>query len=264
MLASEVIKRYEAFCPKELSLEGDSVGLQIGTLRKDIKKIMIALDVREQTVQEAIEKEVDLIIVKHAPIFRPIKNLCVDTPQNQMYSELIKHDIAVYVSHTNIDVLKGGLNDWFCDLLEIEVEGVLHETAPNEGIGRIGCVQPQTFEAFATKVKQIFGLDSLRMIAYENQAESIIERVAICGGSGDSFFRDAVVKQADVYITGDIYYHTAQDMLSEGLLALDPGHYIEVLFIEKLTAFFEEWKQEEEWDVEIVASQASTNPFSYL
>ena len=57
--------------------------------------------------------------------------------------------------------------------------------------------------------------------------------MAICGGSGQSFYKDALAKGADVYITGDIYYHTAQDMLSDGLLALDPGHYIEVLFCRK-------------------------------
>ena len=42
MLASEVIKRYEAYCPQELSMEGDVRGLQVGTLQKDIKKVMVA------------------------------------------------------------------------------------------------------------------------------------------------------------------------------------------------------------------------------
>ena len=50
MKASEVIKRYEAYCPQELSMEGDVCGLQVGTLQKDIKKVMVALDIREQTV----------------------------------------------------------------------------------------------------------------------------------------------------------------------------------------------------------------------
>ena len=113
MLASEVIKRYEAYCPQELSMEGDVRGLQVGTLQKDIHKVMVALDIREQTVAEAIAHGVDLIIVKHAPIFRPIKDLVADRAQNQIYINLIKHDIAVYVSHTNIDIVPDGLNDWF-------------------------------------------------------------------------------------------------------------------------------------------------------
>lgn len=47
MLASEVIKRYEAYCTQELSMEGDVRGLQVGTLQKDIHKVMVALDIRE-------------------------------------------------------------------------------------------------------------------------------------------------------------------------------------------------------------------------
>ena len=58
---------------------------------------------------------------------------------------------------------------------------------------------------------------------HESDLQKTISRVAICGGSGQSFYPDALAKGADVYITGDIYYHTAQDMLSDGLLALDPG-----------------------------------------
>ena len=258
MLASEIIARYEAYCPQELSIEGDISGLQIGTLNKEVDKVLVALDIREQTVAEAIEAGAGLIIVKHAPIFRPLKDLVADKAQNQIVLDLIKHDIAVYISHTNIDVVEDGLNDWFCQLLEIEETSYLSQTGPDYGIGRVGKIAPQTFGEFAAKVKASFGLDSLRMVAYEEEdLERVIERVAICGGSGQSFYQE-------VYITGDIYYHTAQEMLTEGLLALDPGHHIEVLFTEKLKEKFDLWKAEEGWEIEILASQSSTNPFRHI
>ncbi|TWT10391.1 Nif3-like dinuclear metal center hexameric protein [Streptococcus sp. sy004] len=260
MRASQVIERYEAFCPPHLSLEGDVCGLQIGSLDKEINSLMIALDLREQTVQEAIEQSVDLIIVKHAPIFRPLKDLR-QVPENQMILDLVKHDIAVYVSHTNIDVVEGGLNDWFCDLLEITETSPLSLTNGEQGIGRIGQIEPQSLSAFAEKVKTAFGLSYLRLISYDVKENPTISKVAICGGSGQSFYQDALAKQADLYITGDIYYHTAQDMLTQGLLALDPGHYIEVLFVEKLAQLFEEWKMEENWQLQIIPSSQSTNPF---
>ena len=41
MLASDLIKSYESFCPPELSMEGDVVGLQIGSLDKEIQKVMV-------------------------------------------------------------------------------------------------------------------------------------------------------------------------------------------------------------------------------
>ena len=56
MLASDLIKSYESFCPPELSMEGDVVGLQIGSLDKEIQKVMVTLDVRENTVAESLKK----------------------------------------------------------------------------------------------------------------------------------------------------------------------------------------------------------------
>ena len=262
MKASEIIARYEAYYPRELSMEGDISGLQIGTLDKDVKRVMIALDVRETTVAEAIEKGVDLIIVKHAPIFKPLKDL-VATAQNQIYLDLVKHDIAVYVSHTNIDIVPDGLNDWFCELLEITDTDILTPTADGYGIGRIGKIEEQTFSDFALKVKETFHLDSVRLVAYGNQ-ETLVNRVAICGGSGQGFYRDAMKKGAQVYITGDIYYHTAQEMITNGMLAIDPGHHIELLFIDKDVEKFNAWKADNQWNVDFIASQAETNPFYHL
>ncbi|MGT2910703.1 Nif3-like dinuclear metal center hexameric protein [Streptococcus cameli] len=264
MLASQLIQRYQAFCPPELSMEGDVSGLQIGTLNKEISRVMVALDIRETTVQEAIEKQVDLIIVKHAPIFRPLKNLVSDDLQTQIYLQLVKHDIAVYVSHTDIDVVEGGLNDWFCDALEITNREILHETQPGYGIGRVGTIEEQTLEEFALKIKEIFSLDSVRLVTYAHQKDQYIQKVAICGGSGDSFYKDALAKEADVLVTGDIYYHTGQEMLTQGLLGIDPGHHIEVLFVKEIAKKLSQWKAEEGWDIDVLASTVSTNPFRHL
>lgn len=262
MLASDLIKSYESFCPPELSMEGDVVGLQIGSLDKEIQKVMVTLDVRENTVAEVIEKGVDLIIAKHAPIFRPVKDL-VSSPDRDILLDLVKHDIAVYVSHTNIDVVDEGLNDWFCELLDIKDTTYLTETAENQGIGRVGDIVPQTIEDLALKVKSAFGLDSVRLVRY-NHDNPLVNRVAICGGSGQGFYKDALKKGAQVFITGDIYYHTGQEMITNGLLAIDPGHHIEALFVSKIAEKLEVWKREHNWHVTILESQSSTNPFDHL
>ncbi|KXT76295.1 Nif3-like dinuclear metal center hexameric protein [Streptococcus sp. DD12] len=260
MKAETLIERYEVFCPQELSMEGDVTGLQLGSLDKDLSRVMVALDIREDTVKEAIAQGVDLIIVKHAPIFRPLKNL-VDNPQNRLLLDLVKHDIAVYVSHTNIDVVPGGLNDWFCELLDVTDTTYLSQTQAGYGIGRVGHIAPQTLEQFANLVKAKFGLDSVRLVSYEKESQALLDCVAICGGSGQSFYPEAIKKGAQVYVTGDIYYHTAQEMLTQGLLAIDPGHHIEVLFVEKVAQLLNLWKEAQGWDVTILQSQANTNPF---
>lgn len=263
MKASELIARYEVFCPQEFSMPGDVSGLQIGTLDKEIYRVMVALDVREATVAEAIAQKVDLIVVKHAPIFRPLKNLC-ETPRNQIYLDLVKHDIAVYVSHTNIDIVDGGLSDWFCERLGITETHYLKEIYSGLGLGRVGQIRSQTLGEFIETVKSVFSLDGVRLISYEKDLNKEISRVAICGGSGEEFYPEALKAGADLYITGDIYYHTAQDMLTEGLIALDPGHHIEVLFVEKIAELLRIWQKENQWSIEIIESQATTDPFVYL
>src|SRR3712207_2804061 len=124
MKARAIIEKYESYCPLGLSMSGDVCGLQIGSLDKEVKRVMITLDVRENTVAEAIAAKVDLIITKHAPIFKGLKDL-VSSPQRDIVLNLVKHDISVYVSHTNIDIVPDGLNDWFCELLGIDQTDVL-------------------------------------------------------------------------------------------------------------------------------------------
>ncbi|EOB2764050.1 Nif3-like dinuclear metal center hexameric protein [Enterococcus hirae] len=367
---NEFIRKFEEYCPQWLAEEGDPVGLHLGRLNKPIQRIMMTLDVRPEVVQEAIEKKIDLLIAKHPPIFRPIKRLITDHPQEKMYADLLKHDISVYAAHTNMDIIEDGLNDWFCEALGINVENYLLKThtrhykklavyvpiedadklrkalaeagageqghydhtsftsigegrfRPNEqahpaigkngqlekveeakvevifpedreekvlsamyrvhpyeevafdlfsideptqtwGIGRIGELpEALDLDTFVSKVKEVFQLEGLRVVR-PTHTNSTVKRIAICGGSGEKFYPYALAQKADVYITGDIYYHTAQDMQSAGLIAIDPGHYIESLCKEKFVEKFEKWKQEENWTVDFFVSETDTNPFQF-
>ena len=124
----QVIEAFESFSPKHLAVEGDKIGLQIGTLNKPVKKVMVTLDVLETVVDEAIEKQVDLIIAHHPPIFRPLKQVVTDRPEGRILEKCIKHDIAVYAAHTNLDIAKGGVNDLLAEALGLEETKVLVPT----------------------------------------------------------------------------------------------------------------------------------------
>lgn len=369
--AKTFIQRLEAYCPKELAEPGDPVGLHIGTLNKSVQKVMMTLDVRPDVVKEAIEKDIDLIVAKHPPIFRPIKRLVTDDFQTKMFEDLLKHDIAVYAAHTNMDIVEPGLNDWFCDMLgvtpvtflrpthtldykklviytpldsaekmrkELALLGVgeysskydscsfssigtgrfrplaqanpaigsfnhveevqeermeclfkahmeeaviacIHDYHPYEepvfdiltvdnmkdeyGIGRIGKLEePMTLMDFVNHVKKTFQLDGLRLIT--DNTDKLVQTIAICGGSGEKFYKDALSKGADVYITGDVYYHTAHDMVEEKLSVIDPGHYIEEVCKQQFVNMFNDWKEEYKWDVEFLVSETNTNPFMFI
>ncbi|WP_419873867.1 Nif3-like dinuclear metal center hexameric protein [Candidatus Pristimantibacillus sp. PTI5] len=114
-----VIQLMEQLAPKHYAVENDKIGLQLGTLNKPIHKILVALDVTDAVVDEAIELGAELIIAHHAIIYRPLAKLDTSTAAGRLYEKLIKNDIAVYISHTNLDVADGGINDWLADLVGI-------------------------------------------------------------------------------------------------------------------------------------------------
>lgn len=123
-----IIQWLESWAPKRLAMEWDNIGLQVGTLNKQVQRVMVTLDVLENVVDEAIEKKVDLIIAHHAVIFKSYAHLRTDLPAGRLLEKLIKHDIAVYVAHTNLDVATGGVNDLLAEKIGLEQTNVLEFT----------------------------------------------------------------------------------------------------------------------------------------
>lgn len=131
------------------------------------------------------------------------------------------------------------------------------------GLGRVGnLAEPIKLKEFVRETKDMFGVSGLRYITIN--PDQMIQRVAICGGDGGKFYQDALDKKADVYITGDVYYHTAHDMLSNGLSVIDPGHHIEQICKPSLTELFRQWDQESGWGIEIISSKLNTDPFQFM
>jgi dinuclear metal center YbgI/SA1388 family protein len=112
-----IIQWMEQLAPKHLAVSDDKIGLQIGTLNKEVRNLLVTLDVTEPIVDEAIANHVDLIIAHHALIFRPLQHVNTDSSQGRMIEKLIKHNISLYISHTNLDVAEGGLNDWLASAI---------------------------------------------------------------------------------------------------------------------------------------------------
>ena len=262
----EVIQLFEQFSPKHFAVEGDKIGLQIGTLNKPIHNVMIALDVLDEVIDEAINKKVDLIIAHHPPIFRPLKSIQTDTPAGKMIEKCIKNDLAIYAAHTNLDVAKGGVNDLLAEALGLENYQVLSPTIEHNeeslGLGRIGTLKDEmSLEEFAEYVKQCLGVEGVRVVGRLNER---VKKVAVLGGDGNKYISQAKFKGADVFVTGDVYYHVAHDAMMMGLNIIDPGHHIEQIMkkgvTEVLTALFAEKK----YNTTVFPSEGSTDAFTFI
>lgn len=145
-----VIQQFERMVPKHLAMPDDRIGLQLGTLQKDIRHVLIALDVTDEVVEEAIAAGTDLIIAHHAIIFRPLTHLQTDTPAGRLYEKLIKHDIAVYIAHTNYDVAAHGMNDLMAEALGLTGTTFL-EVVHTEKLKKLVVFVPKTHEEQVAK-----------------------------------------------------------------------------------------------------------------
>ncbi|KAF0468522.1 Nif3-like dinuclear metal center hexameric protein [Pediococcus pentosaceus] len=263
MLAKKLIDHFESFAPKTIAFTNDPVGLQIGNVNNDIKRVMVTLDVRPEVVDEAIKQNCDMIFSHHPLIFRPIKNLDLSNPQNQMYAKLIQNSILVYSAHTNLDVAKGGMNDWLTEAMGLNHVQTVYSNHYDTNIGRIGVLPtPVTVEKFAKTLKKTFNLDGLRLVTSDNEA--MVKNVAVVGGDGGKFYPEMLKAGADVFVTGDVYYHTGHDMLADGINVVDVGHNVEKICIPKLASLFNEWKANNDWEVEIIESTINTNPYQFI
>ncbi|SDF24709.1 Nif3-like dinuclear metal center hexameric protein [Sporolituus thermophilus] len=106
-----IIDALENLAPRHLAADWDNVGLLLGSAMQDITKIFVTLDVTLAAAQYAAANGIDLIVSHHPVIFKGIKHVRTDSPTGRVLQTLIKHDVAVYAAHTNLDAAAGGVND---------------------------------------------------------------------------------------------------------------------------------------------------------
>ena len=110
----------EAFAPLHLQENYDNSGLLIGDKNKSIKKAIISLDVTEQVLEEAISNKTDVIIAHHPLIFKSLKKITGSNRVERIVQKAIKHDIAIYAIHTNLDNVFEGVNNIFAKQLGLQ------------------------------------------------------------------------------------------------------------------------------------------------
>jgi len=258
---SRIKQFFQTHYPLEKAYEWDNVGMQIGSLNRDITGIMIALDVRKTVLEEALQHNCNYIVVHHPLIFKPLKHILSDTTRGKLIETIIKNDLNVYVAHTNYDVGRTGMNGALADALGLENTRVLELLDDDTGIGRVGTwPHALPLESAIQTIKERLNIGQARLILHPKHQDKQIQTLAISGGSGASHMFAAKQAGVDLYLTGDISYHQALDMMDMGLSALDVGHFIEHHFKRALK------KELEAFGLDVPIHTASTehDPFSFV
>ncbi|CUO98095.1 Nif3-like dinuclear metal center hexameric protein [Clostridium disporicum] len=256
----EIIEVMETLAPTFLKEDFDNVGLMVGDREKEVKKVLLALDCTLKVVEEAKENNVDLIITHHPLIFRRPNNITTDTIQGRKIIELIKNDISLYSSHTNLDSAKSGLNDSIPKLLGYDSSEILEVNKRDEkaGLGRIVTLdKPTKLDEIVDNVKKALNINNLRVVKGKEE----VNKIAIINGSGQDFIGKAVSKGADCIITGDTTYHFASDYKEMGINIIDAGHFAseQIVFFNVMKNIIDKFT-----DVEFILSKVEEDPYTFL
>jgi len=248
--------------PFELQMNFDNAGFLVGRSDRPVEKILIALDITEAVVDEAIQMGAQLIIAHHPVIWGGAKSVTDMTVTGKKLLKMIENGIAAICAHTNLDAVSDGVNDALAIKLGLSEIEQLHQDGVDRngipyGIGRVGIVTEQTLYDFAISVKNLLGSNGIRLV----DGGRPVRKVAVGGGSCSNMIGDAIAKGCDTFVTSDVKYDGFLDAKAMGINLIDAGHYPTENVI---CPVLNQWLAEEFPHISVSVSTNHCEVFSYL
>lgn len=137
------------------------------------------------------------------------------------------------------------------------------QTVSNEyGMGAIGDLpRPVKLSSFFSTVRTSLGAEGLR---YAGNPSKQVQRVAVCGGSGSELIDAALNRQADVFVTADVKYHSFHEA-SEEMALIDAGHFeTEYPVVNALVTRLKSFVKQRGSAVPVHTARTSTNPVHFV
>ncbi len=224
------IRQIEEFCktvaPYELADDWDNVGLLVGAENDAVDKVLLALDITPQVIEEAREIGAGLIVSHHPVIFDPLKSLMPDNPAYL----LAKYGIAALCLHTDLDRAEQGVNVQLGKALGLKNTAFYPEDYLLVGEPE----KPMDADAFAKLIKERLGAPSVRY------TEGAVTKVAVSSGGGSEGVELAEKYGFDAFVTGEMKHHLYLWAIAHGIAVFDAGHFsTENVVIEPLKKMLE-------------------------
>lgn len=223
MKIPDLLAHIEKTAPLSIAADWDVSGMQVAALRQDVTHLALCLDPSPASLGKALELGADFILSHHPLLMRPRLPARVDD-YHRALSLLLRHNVPLYAAHTSLDANPRGPSGWLARILGLQNPQVLeitalHENAP-AGFGQVGDLPaPLSFKALVELLCQHISLEGATLCG---MVPASVTKVAYCTGSGASLLPQVSKSGADIYISGDIKYHTA---LETGICIFDVGHH---------------------------------------
>ncbi|MFO7494946.1 MAG: Nif3-like dinuclear metal center hexameric protein [Desulfobacterales bacterium] len=259
----------EAIAPARLAESWDNVGLQVGHRGWPVETVMVALDPLTAVVAAACRAGAGMLVTHHPLVFKPLKRLDLETPLGAILDMALKHRLAIFAAHTNLDSAADGLNDLLARQIGLTPVGALAPAddhpacASREGLGRVGLLpEALPLEALARQVQNRIQAAQVR---YAGKKDLAVKRVAICSGSGSSLLETFAASGCEAYISGDLRYHDARWAEEAGRGLIDIGHFAsEHLVVADLAERLQAGLDRRGLTVAVQAFDGETEPFKMI
>lgn len=260
--ATTIIEVLESLAPLNLKEEWDNPGLQVGSLKIPVQKVLFSLDPTLEAVEFAREIKAQLLITHHPLIFNPLKRVEIGGSVGKIIQAAINQGFTIYSVHTNLDSAPKGLNYLLAKRLKIENPMVLEPSSRDmsAGIGRYGNIEPTPFEVLLRDL-----MDSLRLehIRFLPPPKDPVERISLVTGSGGNFIEKAHQVGSDLLITGDLGHHHYLLAKGIGIGLVDITHHLsEEIPFRDFVLDFKGHLRERDMDLEVHYFKREEPPFS--
>jgi len=262
MKIASVINYLESRFPQDFASEFDDqkIGLIIGDDNIEVNNLLLTLDLNQQVVEEAISKDVNLIIAHHPYIFNPLYKILFNSLEGKVLELMFKHQISLYVIHTNLDVGSGGVNDILAQKLGIRNLKIINNEIAKDNFLRYGDIDIVSLKNLALKIKDNLQVSGVRVAGSLNKK---ISTIGVIGGGGGSLadIKAAIDHNIDCYITGEVKLNVGQYAVSNDLAIIEVNHGVEKIVFEDLK---NDLSFKLDLNDKVFVSDINTDPFEIL
>lgn len=208
----DLCRAMEAIAPARLAEKWDNVGLLVGDRDANADRVLLAIDLTREVLDEALSLGCTAVVAYHPVIFDGLKRVLAGS----MAYALVRAGVAVYSPHTSLDIADGGTNDVLADAVGMNERRPLRVTSMAEGLGlgRVGEVAPVERGVLLAKVRTALGIDHL-VVAGPSTGE--VTRVAVGAGACGDLLNEVIASGAGLYVTGEMRHHDALRAAAAGV-----------------------------------------------
>jgi len=222
----EIRDYFQARIPFYMAMDFDNVGMLAGFCDAEVTRVLTALDITDDVIEEAISAGAQLIVSHHPLLFNAIKRVTDEDDKGRKLIRLLTNGISAICLHTNLDSAEGGVNDLLMETLGARVTGLLephgaHPDGTPYGVARLGELSsPMVFKAFLERTKQCLKTP----LRYVDSGKPVW-RLACCGGAGGGELEQVIAAGCDTYVTADLKYDHFLRAKEAGLNLIDGDHF---------------------------------------